>query len=100
MSRTEHVDEEHGGVATVPVVDGSAAPELGAAGGDAGTADQSYDGEHTNEAAFRQLVVNALVIPFTAGVAALLYLDQRMRREGLNIVLVRAAQDRAATRAR
>lgn len=47
-----------------------------------------------------QLVVNALVIPFTAGVAALLYLDQRMRREGLDIVLVRAAQDRAATRAR
>ncbi|WP_134773822.1 hypothetical protein [Ornithinimicrobium flavum] len=45
-----------------------------------------------------QLVVNTLVIPFTAGVAALLYLDQRMRREGLDVVLVRAAQDRAATR--
>lgn len=47
-----------------------------------------------------QLVVNALVIPFTAGVAALLYLDQRMRREGLDVVLVRAAQDRATARAR
>lgn len=47
-----------------------------------------------------QLVVNALVIPFTAGVAALLYLDQRMRKEGLDIVLVRAAQDRAAARSR
>lgn len=47
-----------------------------------------------------QLVVNALVIPFTAGVAALLYLDQRMRKEGLDVVLVRAAQDRAAARAR
>lgn len=47
-----------------------------------------------------QLVVGALVTPFTAGVAALLYLDQRMRREGLDVTLVRAAQDRAARRAR
>ena len=47
-----------------------------------------------------QLLVGALVTPFTAGVAALLYLDQRMRREGLDVNLVRAAQDRAARRAR
>lgn len=47
-----------------------------------------------------QLVVGALITPFTAGVAALLYLDQRMRREGLDVVLVRAAHDRAARRAR
>lgn len=47
-----------------------------------------------------QLVVGAVTIPFTAGVTALLYLDQRMRREGLDLVLVRAAQDRAASRAR
>lgn len=47
-----------------------------------------------------QLTVGALVTPFTAGVAALLYLDQRMRREGLDITLVRVAQDRAARRAR
>ena len=45
-----------------------------------------------------QLVVGALTIPFTAGVTALLYLDQRMRREGLDVTLVRAAQERAAAR--
>lgn len=43
-------------------------------------------------------LVGAIVTPFTAGVAALLYLDQRMRREGLDVGLVRAAQERAAAR--
>lgn len=43
-----------------------------------------------------QLVVQAFVIPFTAGLTALLYLDQRIRREGLDITLFRAAQARAA----
>ena len=47
-----------------------------------------------------QLVVGALTIPFTAGVTALLYLDQRVRREGLDVSLVRAAQERAAARSR
>ena len=47
-----------------------------------------------------QLVVNAFVVPFTAGVTALLYLDQRIRREGLDGALVRAAQARAAARTR
>ncbi|WP_151526191.1 hypothetical protein [Serinicoccus kebangsaanensis] len=47
-----------------------------------------------------QLVVGALTIPFTAGVTALLYLDQRIRREGLDVSLVRAAQERAASRSR
>ena len=47
-----------------------------------------------------QLVVNAFVVPFTAGVTALLYLDQRIRREGLDAGLVQAAQARAAARAR
>lgn len=46
-----------------------------------------------------QLVVGALTIPFTAGVTALLYLDQRIRREGLDVTLVHAAQARAAERA-
>ena len=40
------------------------------------------------------------VVPFTAGVTALLYLDQRIRREGLDGALVRAAQARAAARTR
>lgn len=43
-------------------------------------------------------LIGAIVTPFTAGVTALLYLDQRMRREGLDVGLVRAAQDRAAAR--
>ncbi|USQ78757.1 hypothetical protein NF556_14120 [Ornithinimicrobium faecis] len=43
-------------------------------------------------------LIGAIVTPFTAGVAALLYLDQRMRREGLDVGLVRAAQERAAAR--
>ncbi len=43
-----------------------------------------------------QLVVNAVTTPFTAGVTALLYLDQRIRREGLNLAMTRAAQERAA----
>ncbi len=47
-----------------------------------------------------QLLVNAFVVPFTAGVTALLYLDQRIRREGLDAALVQAAQARAAARAR
>lgn len=47
-----------------------------------------------------QLVVGALTTPFTAGVTALLYLDQRIRREGLDVTLVRTAQDRAAARGR
>lgn len=47
-----------------------------------------------------QLLVGALTVPFTAGVTALLYLDQRIRREGLDVSLLRAAQDRAAARQR
>lgn len=45
-----------------------------------------------------QLVVSSFTIPFTAGVTALLYLDQRIRREGLETALLRAGQERAAAR--
>lgn len=37
-------------------------------------------------------VAGALTYPFTAGVAALLYIDLRMRREALDITLVRSAR--------
>lgn len=47
-----------------------------------------------------QLVVGAVTIPFTAGVTALLYLDQRIRREGLDVSLSRVAHERAARRTR
>ncbi|GAA5158219.1 glycerophosphoryl diester phosphodiesterase membrane domain-containing protein [Ornithinimicrobium tianjinense] len=47
-----------------------------------------------------QLVVQAFAIPFSAGVTALVYLDQRIRREGLDVTLIGSAQARAAARAR
>jgi hypothetical protein len=43
-------------------------------------------------------LIGAITTPFTAGVTALLYLDQRIRREGLDVSLLRAAQERAAAR--
>jgi hypothetical protein len=39
------------------------------------------------------LVTGALTTPFTAGVDALLYVDQRIRREGFDVGLIAAAQD-------
>ncbi len=45
-----------------------------------------------------QFLTGAVVTPFTAGVIALLYLDQRIRREGLDLSMQRAAQQRAAER--
>ena len=39
------------------------------------------------------LVTGALTTPFTAGVDALLYVDQRIRREGFDVQLIAAAQD-------
>lgn len=46
-----------------------------------------------------QFVTGVLVTPFTAGVTALLYLDQRIRREGLDLLMQRAALHRATARA-
>jgi hypothetical protein len=43
------------------------------------------------------LVVGALTTPFTAGVGCLLYLDQRIRREALDVTLARTAQQDAGT---
>ncbi|MGI8949126.1 MAG: glycerophosphoryl diester phosphodiesterase membrane domain-containing protein [Ornithinimicrobium sp.] len=47
-----------------------------------------------------QFLTGVVVTPFTAGVIALLYLDQRIRREGLDLSMQRAAQQRAAERGR
>ncbi|HKJ12641.1 MAG TPA: glycerophosphoryl diester phosphodiesterase membrane domain-containing protein [Ornithinimicrobium sp.] len=47
-----------------------------------------------------QFAVGVVVTPFTAGVTALLYLDQRMRREGLDIAMQQAASTRTARRHR
>lgn len=42
------------------------------------------------------LITGALTTPFTAGVDALLYVDQRIRREGFDVQLITAAQADAA----
>jgi hypothetical protein len=42
------------------------------------------------------LITGALTTPFTAGVDALLYVDQRIRREGFDVQLITAAQQDAA----
>ena len=42
------------------------------------------------------LITGALTTPFTAGVDALLYVDQRIRREGFDVQLISAAQADAA----
>jgi hypothetical protein len=44
------------------------------------------------------IVVATLVDPFTAGVRALLYVDRRMRAEGLDVALTAAAGDRSSGR--
>lgn len=46
------------------------------------------------------LITGALTTPFTAGVDALLYVDQRIRREGFDVQLITAAQADAASQAR
>lgn len=38
------------------------------------------------------IIANTITLPFVAGVTALLYTDQRMRKEGLDIVLARSAR--------
>lgn len=42
-----------------------------------------------------QVLASTVTLPVTAGVASLLYMDQRIRRESLDIDLVRAAQEPA-----
>jgi len=42
-----------------------------------------------------QIVATTLTTPFTAGVVALLYIDVRMRTEGLDVELARAAEESA-----
>ena len=44
------------------------------------------------------VVGTVVTTPFTAAVVALLYIDLRMRREGLDVVLARAAEDAAEGR--
>lgn len=45
-----------------------------------------------------QFLTGLIVIPFTAAVLALLYLDQRIRREGLDLAIAQVARQRAAGR--
>lgn len=41
---------------------------------------------------FLTALLQGLVIPFSVGVTALLYIDTRMRKEGLDVELRRAAE--------
>lgn len=47
-------------------------------------------------AALTTLITGALTTPFTAGVDTLLYIDQRIRREALDVQLVASARSRGA----
>jgi hypothetical protein len=42
------------------------------------------------------IIVGAVTIPFSAGVSALLYLDQRIRKEAYDVELIAASQSRAS----
>ena len=43
------------------------------------------------------LIAASLTTPFTAGVDALLYVDQRIRREGLDVQLIEQTQQALAS---
>jgi membrane-anchored glycerophosphoryl diester phosphodiesterase (GDPDase) len=63
-----------------------------------GTVDPSGTGVATSLTTHAMnLVVGALTTPFTAGVGCLLYLDQRIQREALDVTLARTAQQAAGT---
>ena len=40
-----------------------------------------------------QILVGAITTPFTSAVTALQYVDQRIRKEGLDVQLIAASQD-------
>ncbi len=74
-----------GQILVVPVA-GAGAVLVAAAG--AGDAALGVTGVVVN--AFSVLVAGALTTPFTAGVDAMLYVDQRIRREALDVALIAA----------
>jgi hypothetical protein len=43
-----------------------------------------------------QIVVGAITTPFTSAVVALQYVDQRIRKEGLDVQLIAASQGQPA----
>jgi hypothetical protein len=45
-----------------------------------------------------QIIVGAITTPFTSGVVALQYVDQRIRKEGLDVSLIAASQQPSGTR--
>jgi len=67
---------------------------LAAIAGDGGTAGDLF-ATQALASGIAGLVTGALTTPFTAGVDALLYVDTRIRREGLDVQLVQTAQGAA-----
>jgi hypothetical protein len=80
------------GIISVPFVVGAGASEgLFSGNSGAGTADLSAGSLVL--LAVGSIISGTLVAPITAGIAALLYVDQRMRREGLDLTLAQAAHE-------
>jgi hypothetical protein len=66
-------------------------------GGGFGTAAVTASVASVIVAAIGGIVVGAITRPLLAGVSVLLYLDMRMRKEGLDLVLRNAAQNQQVT---
>jgi len=77
------------GLLTVPAALVSAA--IGAANPDDPMAVAGFSPPQVLLSTIASIVASAVVYPFTAGVGTLLYVDHRMRREGLDVELARAA---------
>ncbi len=67
---------------------------IGSVAGDGGTTGDLF-ATQALASGIAGLVTGALTTPFTAGIDALLYVDQRIRREGLDVQLVQTAQGAA-----
>lgn len=64
---------------------------IGSANPDDPVAVAGYSPPQVLLSAIASIVASAVVYPFTAGVGTLLYIDHRMRREGLDVELARVA---------
>jgi hypothetical protein len=77
------------GILTVPAALISGA--IGVANPDDPLAVAGFSAPQVLVSAIASIIASAVVYPFQAGVGALLYVDHRMRREGLDVELARAA---------
>jgi hypothetical protein len=71
------------------IIGGASAVVIGGTGGALALVFSTY---------LSQIIVGAITTPFTSGVVALQYVDQRIRKEGLDVSLIAAAQQPSGTR--